>query len=112
MKRSVVTGLIAGWLGMLMAGHAPVALAQGGAIRCASQDGRFSQCRIPWDDATLVRQESKGACIRGESWGVDERGLWVDHGCRGVFGPAPRGWVRRGDHRDRADGRFAPRRPQ
>jgi hypothetical protein len=106
MKRSGLLGLGVGLAGMLMAGHVPVARAQGGAIRCESQDGRFRQCAIPWDDAALVRQESKGACIRGESWGVDERGLWVDHGCRGVFGPAPRGWAGRGDRRGRDDGRY------
>ena len=103
MKRS---GLLGGFLavaGAVMLGQAPVAQAQGGTIRCESQDGHFNQCRVPWRDAALVRQESKGACIRGESWGVDERGLWVDHGCRGLFAEAARGSRhddRRGGDRD------------
>jgi len=32
-----------------------------------------------------VRQTSSSACVRGQSWGVDRRGLWVDRGCSGVF---------------------------
>lgn len=107
MKRSGLLGLVVGLAGALLAGHAPAARAQD-AIRCESQDGRFNQCPIPWDDAALVRQESRGECIRGDSWGVDERGLWVDHGCRGVFGPASRGWAGRNDNRGRGDWRYGP----
>jgi hypothetical protein len=58
------------------------------AIRCESTNGKFNRCAMPWRDARLVRQESKGACIRGESWGVDRQGLWVDRGCRGLVAEA------------------------
>lgn len=81
----------------------PAVQAQAGpAIRCESIDGRFNRCAVPWNDAELVRQESKGACIRDQSWGVDRQGLWVDRGCRGQFVEARRGWRDRGD--DRGDG--------
>ena len=70
-----------------LAAVAPVARAQQAdrVIRCESSNGQFNRCMVPWRDAQLVRQESKGACIRGQSWGVDRQGLWVDRGCRGQF---------------------------
>ncbi len=73
----------------------------GGTVRCESVDGRPGRCDVPWRDAQLVRQESKGACIRGQSWGMDRRGLWVDRGCRGLFAEA--GWRGRPERDDRHD---------
>ncbi|HEY8328997.1 MAG TPA: DUF3011 domain-containing protein [Rhodanobacter sp.] len=70
------------------------------SIRCESTNGKFNRCAMPWRDARLVRQESKGACIRGESWGVDRQGLWVDRGCRGQFAASSG----RGDYRDERPG--------
>ncbi len=32
-----------------------------------------------------MRQLSRSACVRGQSWGVDGRGIWVSGGCRGEF---------------------------
>ncbi len=92
----------------------------GERIRCESIDGKFNRCDVPWRDAELVRQESKGACIRGQSWGLDRQGLWVDRGCRGQFAETfrqgPRGRdARDGDHghgggydRDGRDGGWQP----
>lgn len=71
-------------------------------IRCESNDAKFNRCNMPWRDAELVKQESKGACIRGQSWGVDRQGLWVDRGCRGLFAEA------RGGYSDRARGYDRP----
>ncbi len=61
-------------------------------VRCESNNGEFNRCNMPWRDAELVKQESKGACIRGHSWGVDRHGLWVDRGCRGLFAAARHGY--------------------
>ncbi|MEO8810502.1 MAG: DUF3011 domain-containing protein [Rhodanobacter sp.] len=83
----VLSGLVAGFVGLGALATAPPALAQRGqVIRCESTDGKFNRCQMPFRDAQLVKQESKGACIRGQSWGVDRQGLWVDRGCRGLFG--------------------------
>ncbi len=90
-------------LGVLSLTATSSAQAQSGrAIRCESNDGHFNRCAVPWRDAQLVRQESKGACIRGQSWGVDRQGLWVDRGCRGQFAEAA--YDRRGDWHGRHDG--------
>ena len=82
-----VAGTVAGLVGMCLVLASPPALAQRGrVIQCESTNGKFNRCETPWRDAELVKQQSKGACIRGQSWGVDRRGLWVDRGCRGLFG--------------------------
>lgn len=36
-------------------------------------------------EARLVRQLSGSACEEGRSWGWDQRGVWVDNGCRAEF---------------------------
>ncbi|WP_445144512.1 DUF3011 domain-containing protein [Dyella sp. Tek66A03] len=110
----------AGWMGVLVGvaagalwSAAPAVHAQEReAVRCGSDDGRFSRCQVPWRDADLVRQESNSPCIRGQSWGVDRDGLWVDRGCRGQFVEMGRGGGWRGDGRhddDRDDDRDADR---
>jgi hypothetical protein len=33
----------------------------------------------------MVRQLSGSPCQQNYSWGFDDRGIWVDHGCRADF---------------------------
>ena len=77
--------------------------AQADTISCGSVDHRRTTCSVPWRDARLVRQDSRSACIRGDTWGMTRRGIWVDDGCRGIFEDA-RGW--RDDRRYRDDRRW------
>jgi len=35
--------------------------------------------------ATLVRSTGTGACVLGKTWGYDDTGIWVSHGCGGDF---------------------------
>jgi hypothetical protein len=62
-------------------------------ITCSSNNGKRNWCAIGNSrDVQLVRQISGSACVRGNSWGLDQRGLWVDYGCRAEFlvgRPAP-----------------------
>lgn len=107
---------IGGWVaGVIMAGLAsgllglasPVLAQSNAPVRCVSNDGHYARCAVPWRYVELYKQESKAACIRGESWGVDRGTLWVDRGCRGLFGPADRGG--HGDrHGDRGGWRPGP----
>jgi hypothetical protein len=88
----ILMGVVTGLLGVVSLTAAPSVQAQGGGtIRCESNNGKFNRCAVPWRDAQLTRQESKGACIRDQSWGMDRQGLWVDRGCRGLFAEAGRG---------------------
>jgi hypothetical protein len=55
-------------------------------ITCSSNDGRRNWCDIGGRrDVRLARQISGSACVEGDTWGVDRRGLWVDRGCRAEF---------------------------
>lgn len=57
-----------------------------GTLRCESEGNRYRQCAANVRGrAQLVRQLSDDACIEGRTWGSDQRGIWVDNGCRGEF---------------------------
>lgn len=90
--RTGLMGVLAGLVVGAVSLAGPAAHAQGrDVIRCGSDDGRFNRCQVPWRDAELIRQESNSPCTRGQSWGVDRGGLWVDRGCRGQFVEMGRG---------------------
>lgn len=59
-------------------------------IECESKDNRYRACSWDWNSGTpyLLDQLSSSPCVRGRSWGYDarQRVLWVDQGCRAVFG--------------------------
>jgi hypothetical protein len=57
-------------------------------VRCESRDYRLNRCNVDWREARLIRQISSSRCVRGQNWGIDRRGLWVDRGCGGVFAEA------------------------
>ena len=55
-------------------------------IRCESRDYNQVYCASDTrGGARLVNQLSSTACIEGQTWGADRRGLWVRGGCRGDF---------------------------
>jgi hypothetical protein len=58
----------------------------GKTIYCASDDGRKHYCKTETRaGVALVKQRSGSACQQDYSWGFDDRGVWVDHGCRADF---------------------------
>jgi len=62
-------------------------------FRCESIDNRSQHCPANTRGGVeLVRQFSKRACIRGQSWGWDDRGVWVSGGCRAEFRMMSGGW--------------------
>ena len=64
-------------------------------VRCASRDFQYQFCPVgDVRGATLVQQVSRAACVEGQSWGANRRGIWVSQGCEAVFrvdsaGPFP-----------------------
>ena len=58
---------------------------RGGEVECRSSGFKLEICRVPWRDARIVRQLSDARCVRGQSWGIDRRGLWVNNGCAARF---------------------------
>lgn len=58
----------------------------GDLIRCESRDFNQVYCHADTRGGVrLVNQLSSTACVRGQTWGADRRGLWVRGGCRGDF---------------------------
>ena len=54
-------------------------------ISCAS-DGRRRFCEADTSrGALLLRPQGEAECRLNVSWGFDERGIWVDRGCRADF---------------------------
>jgi hypothetical protein len=76
------------------------------AVDCESRDYHHTRCDVDWRDARLVRQLSDTQCVRGQNWGIDRRGLWVDRGCAGRFVEARRGGRDRDRDRDRDEGDY------
>jgi len=67
---------------------------QGQTITCSSDDGRRNYCQTNGDlrRIVLTRQISGSPCVQDQTWGVDNRGLWVDRGCRAEFSFGGGGW--------------------
>ena len=58
----------------------------GALIVCESYDSRDNYCPANTRDGVrLLRQVSRAACMKGQSWGYDRRGIWVSDGCRAEF---------------------------
>ena len=55
-------------------------------VACNSTDDRYHYCPASnFGDVELLTQYSQTRCILGLTWGYDERGIWVDRGCRATF---------------------------
>jgi hypothetical protein len=82
-----------GLVAAALAAFTPRSAAQ--IISCSSDDGRRHYCSVNEPgQVRLVKQRSESACREGDSWGSDDRGIWVDHGCRADFAVEGRrtGW--------------------
>ena len=56
------------------------------AISCASNDmGRHYCSADTRGGVRLYKQLSDARCQEGSTWGYDDRGIWVDRGCRADF---------------------------
>jgi Protein of unknown function (DUF3011) len=56
-------------------------------VTCASEDGKRHYCDADTrgSGVQMMNQRSGSPCTQGYSWGFDDRGIWVDHGCRADF---------------------------
>ena len=65
-------------------------------IICGSSGFRYNTCNTAYGGRIiylqLIRQQSKSACVEGQSYGATSDSLWVDHGCNGVFRVVTRGY--------------------
>ncbi len=59
---------------------------QSQTIACNSDDERWHNCAMDTRGGVrLATQNSGSPCTEGYSWGSDNQGVWVDHGCRADF---------------------------
>lgn len=65
----------------------PVAWGQSNFITCQSLADRYRHCfaRTRRAQVEVYRELGSVPCERDKTWGVDERGIWVDGGCRARF---------------------------
>lgn len=55
-------------------------------IRCESRNMHYQYCSVETKNhARLLQKHSFSDCEEGRSWGFDQHGVWVDHGCKGDF---------------------------
>jgi hypothetical protein len=55
-------------------------------VTCSSDNGKRNYCPANTrGGVSMVRQRSDARCQQGYSWGYDQRGIWVDRGCRADF---------------------------
>ena len=55
-------------------------------VVCSSDGGRVFCDADTRGGVRLTRQfQDSGACVQGESWGYNDRAIWVDRGCAGEF---------------------------
>lgn len=92
----------AGVLCLLLAGSAQAQYGYEESFICESIKQRTSYCEIDARGGVeLVDQLSRAACIEGQTWGYDRRGVWVSQGCRAEFivhSPRHRGGQYSGGH--------------
>src|ERR1700739_2105260 len=61
-------------------------MAPGANLNCSSEDGGRKFCPTNTKGGVqLVKQRSGSPCIFDQTWGYDNRGVWVDRGCRADF---------------------------
>lgn len=55
-------------------------------ITCSSNDGKRNFCPANTSRGVqLTNQRSGSPCIQGQTWGFNNRSIWVDRGCRADF---------------------------
>ena len=61
-------------------------------FECKSSGYAPTYCRVDTRNGiTLTRQISSSECVQGQSWGFDDRGVWVSNGCKARFALGSRG---------------------
>lgn len=57
-----------------------------GRITCESRNNRTQRCNARTQNRVELLTRSSATCVRGRSWGYDDRHIWVSNNCRGTFG--------------------------
>ena len=64
----------------------PLPVQAASEVRCESHGMRHAFCSTGrHGDVRLLNSSGFWPCTRGETWGTESDGIWVDQGCKGVF---------------------------
>jgi len=57
------------------------------SVVCKSEGYQYNHCPLKRQGrgVRIVRQMSETRCARGDNWGTNRDGIWVDRGCAGEF---------------------------
>jgi hypothetical protein len=67
-------------------GYGPGGPSNGAVITCSSNNNKRNYCPANIRGGVrLTNQRSGSPCVQGQTWGYDNRGIWVDRGCRADF---------------------------
>ncbi|TCM20629.1 DUF3011 family protein [Novosphingobium sp. PhB165] len=55
-----------------------------GRLTCESRNNRTERCNARTENRVELLTRSS-QCVRGQSWGYDQRQIWVSRNCRGTF---------------------------
>ena len=71
-----------------LVGVSTVPASAGRTVTCSSNGDQYNECQADFRSAVILRQKSDSHCIRNRTWGYDRDSgtIWVDGGCRAVFG--------------------------
>jgi hypothetical protein len=55
--------------------------------KCVSNENAYVHCKVSdaHDRDIRIKQVLGGNCNADNTWGVDQSGIWVDHGCSALF---------------------------
>ena len=56
-----------------------------GSIECSSRNYQPARCGATINRGVTIDRVLGGECIEGRTWGWDNRGIWVNNGCRARF---------------------------
>lgn len=58
----------------------------GQQITCSSNDGKRNFCNADTSRGVrMINQRSGSPCVQSQTWGFNQKGIWVDRGCRADF---------------------------
>lgn len=57
-----------------------------GTLNCESWSNKYQQCNVPTNGRVELLRKLGGKCNAGRQWGYTRDFIWVDKGCRAVFG--------------------------
>jgi hypothetical protein len=66
-------------------GNSSYVTSSGQVLQCDSTGNGRTYCHTESNRRYMLGRSRAGNCVEGQTWGTDDRGLWVSGDCRGDF---------------------------